>query len=316
MRRLRRRLHWLFQRSRLRARRSIVVAAALGSALLFAPRPARAWHGEGHRIVAQIAAERLSAPARVRVETLLAELPAYASMAEASVWADDIKAGEQKQTYAFAFSSHFVNVDQALSARELHELCLAKAGCVATAIAYYTEVLRSEWIEPADQAEALRFLIHFVGDVHQPLHAGRFADLGGNKIKGLTLPVGDSPEPEESSLHAAWDGGLIRIVMHREGWSWQDYARQLDADIDAEAVERWGRRSVFDWIEESRRFAAANAYLHADGVTPIRTGDSLGEDWLEHNRSVIELRLQQGGVRLALVLEELFGGTRAEQSGA
>lgn len=288
----------------------------LGCALSLAPRSAQAWHEEGHRIVAQIAAERLSAPARARVEALLAELPAYASMAEASVWADHVKVGDQQQTFAFAFSSHYVNVDKALSARELHELCLAKAGCVATAIAYYVEVLRSDWIEPADQAEALRFLIHFVGDVHQPLHAGRFADLGGNDIKQLKLPVGDSPEPEQSNLHAAWDGGLIRIVMHREGWSWQAYARQLDARIDAEAVERWGRRSVFDWIEESRRFAAANAYLHADGVTPIRKGDTLGEDWLEHNRSVIEQRLQQGGVRLALVLEQLFGDAPAQRSGA
>ena len=316
MRRLRRRLHTFLRRSRLRARRPAYLGAALASALLLAPRSAWAWHEEGHRIVAQIAAERLSAGARGRVEALLAELPAYASMAEASVWADHIKVGEQKQTYAFSFSSHYVNVDKQLSARELHELCLAKAGCVATAIAYYAEVLRSEWIEPADRAEALRFLIHFIGDVHQPLHAGRLGDLGGNKIKRLKLPVGDSPEPEQSSLHAAWDGGLIRIVMHREGWSWEAYARHLDAELDAETIERWGRRSAFDWIEESRRFAAANAYLHADGVTPIRTGDALGEDWLVHNRPVVEQRLQQGGVRLALVLEELFGDTSAGQSGA
>lgn len=228
-------------------------------------------------------------------------------MAEASIWADREAKKPDDARWAFAYSSHYVNADHALSARELHALCLSKSGCVATGIAYYVEVLRSDRLTPEDQAEALRFLIHFVGDAHQPLHAGHAADRGGNDINELGLLEYTPTRSERTNLHAAWDGGLISLVMGREGWSWEQYASELDAGIDAEKLERWGRGSAFDWVEESRRFAAANGYLHADGVTLIRSGDELGETWLSHNRPVVEQRLQQGGVRLALVLEELFG---------
>ena len=286
----------------------------LGTALAccFAPTPAQAWHEDGHRIVGEIAARRLSPSARARVEALLAADPAYASMAEAAIWADRV--AKQDPAWDFAFSSHYVNLDTQMSPRELHALCLAKAGCVATGIAYYVEVLRGTRASEADRAEALRFLIHFVGDAHQPLHAGHTGDRGGNDIAGLHLLEYTPSKKELTNLHAAWDGGVIALVLGRAGWTWQDYAQQLDAGIDAEAIARWGRGSALDWLEESRRFAAANGYLHADGVTPIRSGDVLGEDWLAHNRPVVEQRLQQGGVRLAFVLEELFGGADSAQA--
>lgn len=278
--------------------------AVLGVTLLgLISRPAAAWWDEGHQIVAEIASRHLSKSARAEIEELLADLPEYASMPAAATWPDRVAKLDPK--YAFAFTSHFINVESRLSPSEMYALCLQKAGCVVTGVSYSIEILRSTRASKVERAEALRFLIHFVGDAHQPLHAGRTADKGGNTIDRLRL-VGFEPDSERLNLHAVWDGGLIGIEMQRKGWDWQRYAIELDGRIDDEQIARWGRGSAYDWIEESRLFAAADGYLHADGKTQIRAGDTLDAAWVEGRLPVVEQRLQQGGIRLALVLEEIF----------
>lgn len=280
------------------------VALPIAALASLAPATAAAWHDDGHRIVAEIAARRLSPAAKAEVDALLADLPGYTDMAEAAIWAD--REAKQDEAWAFAFSSHYVNVEGPISARELHASCLERGGCLATAIPYYIEVLRSQRASEAERAEALRFLIHFVGDAHQPLHAGHTDDRGGNDIDDLRL-LEYTPGRERTNLHAIWDGGILALSMGRAELGWRAYAEQLDASISDAMVARWGRGAVYDWLEESRRFAAANAYLRADGMTPVRSGDALGEDWLAHNDAIVDQRLQQGGVRLALILDELFG---------
>lgn len=279
----------------------------LGLALalsILTPSTAAAWHDDGHRIVGEIAERRLSNQARARVRELLADMPEYDTLATAATWAD--QQAKLDPTFEFAFTSHFVNVETHLSPREMLSLCLQKSGCVALGVAYYAEILRSARASKAQRAEALRFLAHFVGDAHQPLHAGHGHDRGGNDVDNLRL-LEYTPGAERTNLHAVWDGGLVAITMTRAGWDWQRYAKELEQDITDEKRARWGRGSVYDWIEESRLLAAADGYLHADGITPIRKGDTLGEEFYERNRDVVELRLQMGGVRLAAVLEEIFG---------
>jgi hypothetical protein len=279
-------------------------AAWLGLIVVAAwPRPAAAWWDDGHRIVGEIASRHLSEQARAQVEALLADLPEYASMATAATWAD--QQAKLDKTFDFAFTSHFVNVDRRLTPRELYALCLQKAGCVATGITYYADVLRSQRASKQQRAEALRFLIHFVGDAHQPLHAGHGPDRGGNDIDDLRL-LEFTPGKERINLHAVWDGGMIGLHEARMAWDWQRYASELDARIDADKLARWQRGSVYDWLEESRLLAAADAYLHADGKTPVRKGDVLGDDYFAHGLPIVEMRLQQAGVRLALLLEEIY----------
>jgi nuclease S1 len=280
------------------------VGVALGlAALSLTSTPAHAWHDDGHRIVAEIAARNLSASALEQINDLLSDMPEYSTLATAATWAD--QKAKLDPAFAFVYSSHYVNVEQRVTPRELLAQCLKTAGCVATGVAYYVEILRSERASRSQRAEALRLLVHFVGDVHQPLHAGHGADKGGNDIAKLRM-LEFTPGDERTNLHAAWDGGFIAITMAREGWDWQRYAVELDARVSDDMIARWGRGSVYDWIEESRLFAAANGYLRADGMTAVRSGDQLGEDWYLRNLPVAEQRLQQGGVRLALVLEELF----------
>jgi hypothetical protein len=279
---------------------------ALGVVLTsLAPRTALAWHDDGHRIVGEIADRRLSPEVRARVRELLADMPDYATLATAATWAD--QKAKLDDAFAFAYTSHYVNVRGEVGPRELYKLCLAQSGCVSTGILYYTDILRSDRVDDDHKAEALRFLIHFVGDIHQPLHAGHAEDKGGNDIKDLRL-LEYTPAKERTNLHAVWDGGIIALALGREGKTWNAWAIELDERITAEQHRRWvAVGSVYDWIEESRLFAAANGYVDAEGVREVKKGDVLDEAWYERNRPIVEQRLQQAGVRLAVLLEGALG---------
>ncbi|NJK32230.1 MAG: S1/P1 nuclease, partial [Deltaproteobacteria bacterium] len=251
-------------------------------------------------------AERnLSPKVRARVRELLADLPEYATLATAATWAD--QQAKLDPTFSFAFSSHYVNVRGPTTPRDLYRACLEQAGCVATGIVYYTDVLRSERASEQQKAEALRFVAHFVGDVHQPLHAGHREDKGGNDVAELRL-LEYTPGRERTNLHAIWDGGIIAITMGRAKLDWQGWAVALDQQIGEDQRARWGSvGSVYDWVEESRLFAAANGYVREDGVREVKSGDVLGEEWYAYNRPIVEQRLQQAGVRLAVLLEDALG---------
>lgn len=269
------------------------------------PRPALAWHDDGHRIVGEIADRHLSPKVRERVRELLAGMPDYDTLATAATWPD--QKAKLDETFAFAYTSHFVNVRGETSPRDLYRICLAQSGCVATGILYYTDVLRSARASDEQKAEALRFVAHFVGDVHQPMHAGHFEDKGGNDIKDLRL-LEYTKAKERANLHALWDGGIIAITLGRAGKTWNAWAIELGQQISPEQRQRWTAvDSVYDWIEESRLFAAGNAYLQADGVHVVKSGDVLGEDWYERNQPIVEQRLQQAGIRLAVLLEGALG---------
>lgn len=232
-------------------------------------------------------------------------MPNYDTMATAATWPD--QQAKLDETFAFAYTSHFVNVRGEFSPRDLYRICLEQAGCVATGILFYTDVLRSDRASREQRGEALRFLIHFVGDVHQPLHAGHREDKGGNDIKDLRL-LEYTTAKERANLHALWDGGIIALALGRGGKTWATWAVELDGDITSEERQRWiAVDSVVDWIEESRLFAASNGYLGANGIDPVKTGDVLGEDWYERNRPVVEQRLQQAGIRLAVLIEDALG---------
>ncbi len=277
-------------------------ALGLGLALALTPAQAWAWHDDGHRIIGEIADRNLSPEIRAEVRSLLADTPGYDTLATAATWADRV--AKEDARFDFLYSSHYVNLSERVSPRALLELCMAKSGCVAMGIVYFKDLLASTRATRAERGEALRFLAHFIGDAHQPLHTGRSEDRGGNTIDRLEML--EFTVEGRTNLHAVWDGGFVTIAMVRGGWTWAQYAGQLDGRVNPEMRARWTVGATYDWIEESRLLAAADAYLHADGITPVRSGDTLGEDWYERNLPVAEMRLQQAGVRLAAVLEEVL----------
>ena len=227
------------------------------------------------------------------VDTLLVEGEALkggrVSFAESCLWPDDVKYSNHKGTY----EQHFINVpDEALTV-DLVRDCAA-LNCIATgiqrALTYLSRPAGSSR-EKARRAAALRFLGHFIGDLHQPLHIGNASDWGGNKITVLW-------QGKETNLHALWDYGMLESMGIK-------YPDSLDFLLSVEKTSE--HEQLIDWFNESLSLARTNAYSNAQGNI-ITSGDSLGSDYLERNKPVLIARLVLASERLATILNEIAAG--------
>jgi hypothetical protein len=147
----------------------------------------------------------------------------------------------------------------------------------------------------SERQESLRFLVHFVGDAHQPLHIGHKADKGGNAIQVKLFG-------RSSKLHAVWDSGLIR---HR-GLSWNQYVQDLETKLTPAQRQEW--TSVIDpgaWATESHRLAEDHAYRTPSGAE-ITSGDALGEDYYNDTIPIVDEQLTKAGLRLAVMLNAVY----------
>lgn len=153
------------------------------------------WGRDGHRIIGHIAEQFLSTNARAAVRDLLGD----ESLADVSTWADEVRGSP---AYRWTAPLHYVNSPPGSDGYDAQRDC-ADGCCVVGAIEHYADVLRDSQAPRPVRIEALKFLVHFVGDVHQPLHAGYGVDRGGNDVKVFFF--GDN-----TNLHSLWDSGLIR----------------------------------------------------------------------------------------------------------
>jgi nuclease S1 len=248
-----------------------------------APLPAARWHDLGHRMVALLAELRLTPYTREAVRDILGGQ----SLADASVWADQIK-----QYRHDADRLHYVNIPLRDNVY-LPEKDCRNGRCLIAAIESDRRILADPATQPHDRAEALRFLVHFLGDLHQPLHVADNSDRGGNRRTVRLL--GDY-----MSLHQAWDGELIA----RYGLSQPAYFEQLRREMNSMDVSGLERGTVVDWAMEGHRIAAERVY------GPIPRGGRLGQRYVNASRPVIDHALIAGGVRLAKVLNEALAGYR------
>ena len=258
-----------------RFRMAVAVAGCFIPSLCFG------WGWEGHRIVAEIAAGRLDPKAEAAIRALLGDT----TLADVANWADEIKSDS---SYDWAKPLHYVNVPEGAAYFKMDRDC-AKTGCVVSAIMDYQAVLLDEKATAPQRAEALKFLIHFVGDVHQPMHVGRAVDRGGNDVKVEFFY-------HRTNLHVVWDELLIRHTRK----PWREYAKELKRKITPENASRWLRSmDVCDWAMESARLAASHAYQ-------VPKSGELAEDYFDRNIPVVEDRLSVAGVRLAALLNGIF----------
>ena len=254
---------------------------------------AQAWGWDGHRLVCAMAQAKLTPEAKVMVDTLLVEGQALKggrlSFAESCLWPDDVKYSNHKGTY----EQHFINVpDEALTV-DLVRDCAA-LNCIATGIQralIYLSRPAGSGREKARRAAALRFLGHFIGDLHQPLHIGNASDWGGNKITVLW-------QGKETNLHALWDYGMLESMGIK-------YPDSLDFLLSVEKTSE--HEQLIDWFNESLSLARTNAYSNDQGNI-ITSGDSLGSDYLERNKPVLIARLVLASERLATILNEIAAG--------
>lgn len=243
--------------------------------LLAAYSPLAAWGPAGHRAVGQIAAALLSEPAR----RAALELLEGQSLAEASVWADEIRSDA---AWSHTGPWHYVNIEDG----ETYETSRQNpGGDVIQAIRRFERVLRDRTAPKQDRAVALRLLVHFVGDIHQPLHAGRAGDRGGNSISVRWFG-------RDSNLHAVWDSGIVE-------WRQPDHAKLAGQAVAAYSVRLrgWQRDGLLVWVEESMALRP-QVYAIGDG--------NLGPRYLERNWPVVQQRIAQAGARLAALLDSVL----------
>jgi len=266
------------------------------------------WGPVGHATVASIALALIAPSTMKELKVLLPQQNGDISLIAS--WADQVK---NEKAYAWSGVLHYINTVDWACVYDYDTDCV-DAICVDGAIQNYTSRLVDSSISAAQQSEALKFLVHFVGDIHQPLHVGFTTDEGGNTEKGTFL--GGKSE----TLHAIWDTAIIMQRLNDTFDNNQtEYANYLVQEI---TTGKWKSQSLFwllcndttrpygacsdDWASESISLACSYSYVEADGKTKITNGFSLENDYYERNWPIIDLQLAKGGVRLANVLDNLF----------
>lgn len=247
----------------------------LGGVWALLPTNAMAWGVQGHQVVAAMAQALLSPAARAEANRLLALEPG-ATLLSVSTWADEQRSPETAPW-------HYVNFPRGQCAYTPARDC-PDGQCVVAAIELQSQVLRSD-APDGERLLALKFVVHLVADVHQPLHAGHGDDRGGNTYQLQAFLQG-------SNLHAVWDVWLIRALS-------EDVPR-LTARLDKRLTQLappTGAFSAAKVAEESCRIVAT------PGFYPGRLVDV---DYLERFLPVLETRLALAGVRLAEVLNRVL----------
>jgi len=271
-------------------RQRIACATSAVMAILAMGTPARvqAWGGQGHRLVAQIAAERLTAVARQNVAWLLGP----ETLADVSSWADRYVDGNYQTFYW-----HFVNIPPDATSYDRDRDCLVQPtvvvgtradrwrDCAVDRILYTEARLADTTLDRADRAIALKFLVHVVGDLHQPFHA-LGVERGGNGIPVSVFGV-------QGNLHGAWDSALMAHAGLDDG----PYLVKLDEEIRRNAWDARSAEVPAEWAMQSRDLAKA-ALLPPQGI--------VDEAYYRVQIQVVEERVAFAGLRLAAVLNGLL----------
>jgi S1/P1 Nuclease len=289
-----------------------VGAVGLALAASMVPsRPALAWGDEGHKVVALVAQAYLEPAARKRVAALLAAdtdtLTAHDIAAEAT-WADKYRDANEGGARARTREWHFVDIE--LSAPSLDQACfghppvppgaLASNGpahdCVVDKVREFAAELAGPGTPPEEQVVALKFLLHLVGDVYQPLHASDDHDRGGNDKRV------SAPGFRAGNLHHYWDTEFVNQL----GPDPQGVASDLIESITQDQVSAWSRGGPADWAQESFALARDDAYGQLPQPT-ARGSIRLSDDYVTMATQDVATQLGKAGVRLAMVLNQALG---------
>ena len=244
--------------------------------------PALAWGPEGHQIVAAIAARELTPNARAKVGALLGG-DADALMVLDASWADEIR-DARPETAPW----HFVDIEIGSGGYNLVRDCAAN-NCVVAQILRDEHILSDPRASAPDKAEALRFLIHFAGDLHQPLHAADRHDDGGGKVMLRW-------RNKRLSLHQMWD----RDVVEALGRDSVQIGVQIDSQLSPQQKAQIRAGAPADWANESFGMAANEIYAK------LPAGKRVVDDYPDRESAVARLQLARAGLRLAAILNGLF----------
>jgi hypothetical protein len=266
---------------------------------------ANAWGAKGHRIIGAIATHHLTASSKAAIHDILQG----DDLATASTWADEMRSAKDNVEFWGLRSApwHYINLppNGDYASAEKNPL-----GDAVVAMETFSAILRDEPIPPGSvraglefyygnldankakvKAFALRFLVHILGDLQQPLHMGYASDRGGNEVKVLWFG-------KASNLHTLWDSQLI----DQADLSYSEYAERLNNRIGrmaATEIHRVQRADTAQWLKESRQLLD-QIYAKHDGT------NDLSYDYIAEFTPTVEAQLVKGGLRTAHFLNSLF----------
>jgi hypothetical protein len=269
--------------------RLLLAAALIAGA--FVPSSALAWGKTGHRVVAAIADTQLSGLARAHIEEILGP---GESLDEAANWPDEMRADPSTFWQKTATPWHYVTLNGITYDHAPRE------GDALEALDHFRMVLRDSNASRADKQLALRFVVHLVGDLHQPLHAGKCCDKGGNDVKVTWFG-------KPTNLHAVWDSSIV----DDEQLSFTELAAKLERHISNNDVISWWDINPRDWVSESAELR--DTIYPATGTPPAKGAKGkdkkvpeLSYTYVYKFTPVMERRLSQAGVRLAAYLNAIY----------
>jgi hypothetical protein len=269
---------------------------------------ALAWGDLGHEVTALIAYRHLSTTARTALDALLArdtDTLTAGDFASRATWADKYR-NAHRETAAW----HFVDIE--IDRPDLERACFgfptlllrqwASQGpaqdCVVNKIDEFAAELKNPSTPAAERLLALKFLIHFMGDLHQPLHAADHHDRGGN-CAGLIPPQGT-----QNNLHAYWDVSVVDAL----GQSAAQIADQLDARLTADEIKDWSQGTPHSWAMDTFEIGRRDAYALASTPTCQSGGSvALSPAYQRRAEKDAAIQLLKAAVRLAAVLNAALG---------
>ncbi len=238
--------------------------------------PAQAWGPQGHRVAGTLTEPFLSPAGRAAVRALIGD----ESLADASTWADRMRDSPSPFWQNIAGPYHYVT---APSGKTYAEVGAPRKGDSVTALSEFRQILRDPAASSAHKQLALRFALHIIQDLHQPLHVGNGRDRGGNNVK-LKL------NGRSTNLHRVWDSAILAVA----GRSDREWAARLSGVTPQQAAD-WAEPDPLTWIAES-------AVLR-EQIYPAHS--TIDDDYLRHWLPEVELRLQQSAVRAAAWVNSL-----------
>lgn len=265
-------------------------AAAAAAAIASVPTPAFAWGKTGHRVVAALADAQLSGLARAHIREIIGSAE---TLDEAATWPDEMRSAPGQFWQKTSTPFHYVTLNGVI-----YDHAPAESDALE-ALQKYTATLRDPNASLADKQLALRFVVHLVGDLHQPLHVGKCCDKGGNEVKVKWFG-------KDTNLHSVWDSSLV----DDEQLSFTELTAKLQRHTSNDDLIRWWDINPRDWISES---AQLRDTLYP-AMPPKGAKDKKGQPavpelsyaYVYKFTPVMEMRLKQAGVRLAAYLNAVY----------
>ena len=240
---------------------------------------AQAFGVTGHRVTGAIAEQHLSQKAREQIQALLG----VESLAQASTWPDEMRSSQEEFWQKTSPPWHYVTIPDG---KTYQEVGAPEQGDAYTALALFRKELMAPSSSKAVKQRALRFIVHIIGDLHQPLHVGNGTDRGGNDHKVEFYW-------EQSNLHRVWDTGLI----NNEELSYTEMTHWLSKEITPQNIQQWSSTNPLVWMQESQDIRM-NIYPEMNA--------SISYNYRFEHIDTLKDRLKMAGVRIASYLNDIY----------